>query len=1144
MTGTGRIKKRIYDYLYDSSIDPKERAFVVFSVSELAALFLTLVIGIFLKEPKSSTMVQFLITAACTALFIFAVKTGKLKGARIVVAFLLVFLLQPAMFFTKGGIHAGATLSILLGSYYLVLVLDGKFRLFMCFADLAVLGACWIAAYMNPELVTGYPIETDYIYTIAKYIITWLVLTVIITYQTRIYSREAKKSEEKTKELEELNKAQNRFFSSMSHEIRTPINTVLGLNEIILRQEDASDEIKRDARNIQGAGKMLLALINDILDISKIEAGKMDIVPVNYNVSSLLSEIVNMIWLKAEEKGLKFNVNIDPNVPEMLFGDEVRIKQVLINLLNNAVKYTKEGSVNLHMECEFQESGEVLLKISISDTGMGIKPDALPHLFDTFQRVDEEKNRYIEGTGLGLSIVKQLVELMDGEITVNSVYGEGSVFAVTLRQGVSSGKRIGDIKVTGNGNVGDEGKYMHSFRAPNARILIVDDNEMNLQVEKKLLDGMEMTVDLALSGAEALMKTLQNRYDVIFMDHLMPEMDGIECFNKISTQKGGLNTGVPVIILTANAGGENIELYNNTGFDGCLVKPVSGRQLENMLLEHLSPEKVIRSGDNEMTGASMNTSSGYTRKKPVVIATSTMCDLPANVIRDLDISIIPYTVTTDDGVFYDSIDIDSEELVRYMGEELRFATSDPPTEEGLVAFFASELQKAHHIIYITLTTGSSREYGRAIKAAKSFENVTVINSEFMSSATGILVLIAARLTQQNVPVERIVSELEEAKKMIRCSFVVKNTDVMARRERISPFVNSVLNALWLRPMLRVKNDKLGVGRFLFGDDRRCYEKYIEYALPSNSYPDTSFIFVTYAGLEEEELLWIEKKLGERLKFDNVIFQKASAGITSNCGGGTFGLLYMMKGNRNYNLAAYLADKDDYWDNDDRAGEAVTVSREDAEAEVTPEDAGAADTDDMSKDAEWYETIPGIDAGAGIKNSGSGEAFLSVLKIFYDTYKAKSREIGDHYENGDWENYTIKVHALKSGSRLVGALGLGDKAEALENAGKGSDIEYIAAHHEEMMNEYRAIRDALEAGFGVKEDRPDVPPEVLDDAYAGLAEFADAMDYELAKMVFDSVDEYRLPGDDAERFERLKMCLSRMDWDGIKGIIKEAGHQAV
>ncbi|MCR5357411.1 MAG: DegV family EDD domain-containing protein, partial [Lachnospiraceae bacterium] len=952
-------------------------------------------------------------------------------------------------------------------------------------------------------------------------------------------------------------------------------------------QEDASEEIKKDARNIQGAGRLLLALINDILDVSKIEAGKMEIVPVNYNVSSLLSEIVNMIWLKAEEKGLKFNVDIDPDVPETLFGDEVRIKQILINLLNNAVKYTPEGSVGLHMECEFPETGDALLKISVSDTGMGIKPEALPHLFDTFKRVDEEKNRHIEGTGLGLSIVKQLTELMDGEISVNSVYTQGTTFTVTLKQGISSDERIGNLSITSAGGMKGAEKFEHSFHAPDARILIVDDNEMNLQVEDKLLLGTEMTVDLALSAQEALKLTLINRYDVIFMDHLMPEVDGIECYERIRRQKGGLNLNVPIIVLTANAGGENIEQYNNTGFDGYLVKPVSGRQLEDMLLKHLPAEKIVGGAGSEMTGSSMHTAGRYARKKPVVIATSTMSDLPQYILRDLDISVIPYTLTTDEGTFYDSVDIDSEELVRYMKDETKIVTSEPPTEEVLINFFSSELKKAHHLIYITLTTGSSREYGRAVNAAKTFDNVTVINSECLSSGTGILVMIAAKLAQQNIPVERIKAELEEARELIRCSFVIKTTDVMARRERISSFMNNVLNTLWLRPMLRVKNDNLGVGRFLFGSERKCYEKYIKYAFPSNVYPDTSFVFVTYAGLEEEDLLWIEQKLGEVMKFEHVIFQKASAGITSNCGEGTFGLLYIVKGNHNYNLGSLFAGRDesgellydeeedeveagDGGDGDDAASSvagaesdvagASGAASSEAGSDAAGDSAGAASSGagdsagagsgtfagagDISQETvpegeeKWYDGIEGIDPAVALKNSGSEDALQSVMKIFCDSYDARSGEIGGFYDSEDWENYTIKVHALKSSSRLIGALKLGDAAEALEAAGKGSDIEYIRQNHAPLMDAYRTVKDALLRAMGGGDDLPDIPADMLADAYGGLSEFAQAKDYELARMVMDSVGEYRLPDGDAERFKRIQTCLSRMDWDGINDILKE------
>jgi DegV family protein with EDD domain len=1116
-----RIQKSFTNYVYDSSRDVKDRTFVLFSAYFIMAIVTAMIVGILLKEPASSTLFSFIMAVICILLMLYVVKNHREKGAKIVVAVLLVVVFQPLQFLTKGGVSAGDPFTLLLGTYYIVLILEGGLRVVMCIIDLIVLMSCWILAYVKPELITQYSRESDLIYSFCKYIITMIVLSAVIIFQTRIYRKEVRNSEKKTKELEELNRSQNRFFSSMSHEIRTPINTVLGLNEVILRQEDASEEIKKDARSIQGAGKMLLALINDILDISRIEAGRMEIVPVNYSVASLLSEIVNMFWLKTKEKGIAFNVDIDPEVPETLFGDEVRLKQILINLLNNAVKYTNEGSVTLHMECEFPDTGYVLLKISVSDTGIGIKPEALPTLFDAFQRHEEDKNRYIEGTGLGLSIVKQLVELMGGEITVNSVYSRGTDFTVTLRQGISSEKRIGELSISGGGSVVGSERFEHSFTAPAARILIVDDNDMNLQVEKKLLEGTEMTIDLARSGQEALFYTLKTHYDTIFMDHLMPDMDGIECFEKIRAQKDGLNVITPVIVLTANAGSDNIELYNNAGFDGYLLKPVSGAQLEDKLISHLPPEKVMGLEENENAGSALNTASGYLRKRAVAIACGSMNDLPLHVINELQISTIPSQVVTDKGIFADNIDLDSEELFRYMGDDLRPVETLPPKEEDYVNFFASVLRKAHHLIFITLTSSSSGEYENATKAAKAFDNVTIVNSEMLSSSMGFLAVIAAKLAKQNLPLDKILSELEIAKKHLNCSFIIKTTDVMARRNKIGPVMNVILTTLWLRPILRVRNDRMEVGKFLFGSEIKCYEKYIKYALPYRIVPDTSMIFVTYAGLEEEDLLWIEKKLLERVNFDRVIFQKASAGIASNCGAGSFGLLYMTKADHDYNLGPLFDSRDglDFYQED------MMGKEHEEEPESVPE-------------PKWYENLKGIDPGSGIKNSGTEATFRSVLQMFYESYGARAEELENYFGDRDWKNYTIKVHALKSSARLVGALDLSEEAFALEKAGKGSDIDYILANHPQLMTEYKILVDGLASEFGTTEDLPDIPQDVLIDAYAGLYEFAQAKDFELARMVLGSVKEYKLPAEDAARFEKIQNCLSGMDWDGIMDLLEK------
>ena len=1098
--------KELKEYIYDSSINLKDRSFVIFSIILIAELlFGAIPSGLIMHEPLSSTL-STLVGALLFALYVFyAIKTKRLYRAKIVISILLIFVFLPLMFFTNGGVYSGMPISLLLGGMYINMILEGRFQIVMNFLYAFIMIVCWCVGYYYPNLITEYTREGMFVDSIMGLLIVHTVILVLLLFHTRLYEKENEIASEKTAELEEMNRSQNRFFSSMSHEIRTPINTVLGLNEIILRQEDASEEIRKDARNIQGAGKMLLALVNDILDISKIEAGKMEIVSVNYSVSSLLSEVVNMVWLKAEEKGLRFEVDVDPYVPETLFGDEVRIKQILINLLNNAVKYTKEGFVGLYIECESEEEKDVTLKIRVADSGMGIKPESLPYLFDTFRRVDEEKNRFIEGTGLGLSIVKQLVELMGGNISVNSVYGQGSTFSVTLKQQVSSEKRIGNVDIANAGLLAAGEKFEHRFHAPHARILIVDDNEMNLQVEKKLLDGIGMQVDLAMSGADALALSLRVRYDVIFMDHLMPEMDGIECYEKIQKQNGGLNQNTPVIVLTANAGSENVELYNHVGFDGYLLKPVSGLQMEDALLEHLPKSKIVDSGSTEMTGIQMSTSRGYEKKRPIIVCASSMTDIPRDIINELEIAILPFRVITNEGSFMDNIDVDSDELVRYMGDENRFVSSDPPTEEDYVQFFARELRKAHHLVYISLASNTSEEYERATKAAGTFENVAVVDSELLSSAAGILAMIAGKMAKQNMPVEKLVAELEETKKQIHCNFVIASTDVMARRNRISPFANALLNTLWLRPVLGMKNKALTVNRFLFGNQKRAYEKYIKYALPFKGHPNKDFAFITCVGMEESDILWIKEEILRRVPFEHLILKKASAGIATNCGAGTFGILYMEQSNTNYNFSALF----------------------DREQRIVSE----------KPKQEWYQLIPGLDAEVGIKNSGSLDSFLSVLKIYYDSFDMKYKELQDYYEACDWKNYTIKIHALKSSSRLVGAVDFGNAAEALEMAGKKEDISFIKKNHQPAMENYKGIIDGLSVKFGEKKELPQIPADTLAEAYAAIEEFSAAMDYDCVNMVLDSLKEYRLLSQDKEKFDKIRVLLSKMDWDGINKTIK-------
>ena len=529
--------RKIANAVSDRNRSIKERLFITLTFTAVAVVVVALIGDILYHENIVENVSLAFLIVAVPVVSLWGVKRGKVEIATQIVSLGVIFFAMPVVYFFGGGPEGASPVWLVFAYLYVGLILSGPWRIGSLLVLTAVVIAMYVTGYYHPELIQHHSRPVFYLDSVLAVIEVGFVCTMMSWFQNYISKNEEEKAKEEARKAEALNRSQSRFFSSMSHEIRTPINSILGLNEIILRQEDASEEIIKDANNIQGAGKMLLALVNDILDISKIEAGKMDIVPVNYNLGSMISEIVNMMWLRTEEKNLELKIEVDPSIPAELFGDEVRIKQILVNLLNNAVKYTKEGSVTLHIEKEETRGNEILLLFSVIDTGMGIKQDELPYLFDAFQRVDEEQNVRIEGTGLGLFVVKELVDLMDGKISVNSVYTQGSTFMVALWQTVTRKEAIGDLDLKKIGSREPGKRYLPGFTAPDARILIVDDNAMNLEVEKKLLAGTEMSIDTASGGEEALALTLGKRYDIILMDHLMPGMDGIDTFKRLLVQE-------------------------------------------------------------------------------------------------------------------------------------------------------------------------------------------------------------------------------------------------------------------------------------------------------------------------------------------------------------------------------------------------------------------------------------------------------------------------------------------------------------------------------------------------------------------------------------------------------------------------------
>ncbi|MBQ9383839.1 MAG: response regulator [Ruminiclostridium sp.] len=624
-------------------------------------------------------------------------------------------------------------------------------------------------------------------------LIVWRVMTSTIIRRQYEQIRVAKE------EAERANSAKSRFLANMSHEIRTPINTIMGMDEMILREDasDVPDEYHKTvagyAMDIRSASESLLGLVNDLLDMSKIESGKMHLVEQEYDTQELLRSIVTMIRVRSSQKDLTFDVDIDGELPVRLYGDAGKIKQIVLNLLTNAVKYTEKGGFTLKAAVTGREGDKCSLRISVKDTGIGVKPEDMDKLFSAYERLDEEKNSGIQGTGLGLDISRRFAGLMNGELWCESVYGEGSEFILTFEQKIIDGNGIGEF--TERGAEISKGPYVPLFTAPDARILVVDDNPMNLTVIKGLLKATKMSVTTAASGEECLELLEKESFNVVLLDHMMPGMDGLETVAKIRETMPEL----PVYALTANATAGGDEFYRSKGFNGYLSKPIDSPALEKAIKSHLPAELLM--------------------------------------------------------------------------------------------------------------------------------------------------------------------------------------------------------------------------------------------------------------------------------------------------------------------------------------------------EATAEDA-VEDAEELPEDMLWINDVEGIDVAEGIKNSGGVSSFIYSLNMFNDTIDGNSEVIENSYNDGDLRLYTVKVHALKSSARIIGATALSKLAEALELAGNKQDTDFINANTGSLMTDYRAYKEKLsplnkESG---EDGREPIPEDELKDAYDALKEVIPQMDYDAVEMIISQLNEYRLPDGDREKIAKLEKMLRTFDWDGMEELI--------
>ncbi len=609
-----RLLKRIQDKYF--VIEEKSIELVMFNllsfgtiVAGMGSLIISAIGG---ASSPAQAIIIVVAAVLMAALIYLANYKNQLELASVLVCGLITLICFPAMFFVGGGVYSGMLHWFSLGILFTFLLNRGWRGRVILAVQAVVYTACVWVAYKHPEYITGLETESAFFLDVwQSMLFTSYCIAFVVRYQMVLYEKEMAKQEEQRirmevlkSEAEKASISKSEFLANMSHEIRTPMNAILGMASIALRDDQMSDSVRENLEDINSAGNTLLAIINDILDFSKIEAGKMEINPANYQLSSLLHDVITLIDFRLREKPVKFVQDIDRTIPNLLYGDEVRIKQVLINILGNAVKFTSEGTIKLGVS--WKRAGDMaLLSITVADTGQGIRQENLAQIFKRFRRVEVGQNRTLEGTGLGLSITQELLRLMNGTISVESTFGVGSCFTILLPQKIVSDQALyGDMRRRPAKDNPTQQKSHLIFKG--AAVLVVDDNKMNLKVIRGLLMPYELDLDCASGGMEALKKVSERIYDLIFLDHMMPEMDGVETLWRMRENE---NFKTPVIALTANAMHGVRKSYLDWGFSDYLSKPIQMAELEKILktnlreFQSISDEEEVADGKDDTVSA-------------------------------------------------------------------------------------------------------------------------------------------------------------------------------------------------------------------------------------------------------------------------------------------------------------------------------------------------------------------------------------------------------------------------------------------------------------------------------------------------------------------------------------------------------------
>ena len=967
---------------------------------------------------------------------------------------------------------------------------------------------------------------------------------------------------EQKRHADNANRAKSFFLANMSHEIRTPINAILGMDEMILR-ESADEQIRSYAGDIRDAGKTLLSLINDILDFSKIEEGRMEIHPTQYDLTTVINDLVSMIRSRAEVKGLRFIVHVDESTPQILYGDEIRIRQCALNLLTNAVKYTEKGSVTLDIGYTRWGEDKILLKFRVSDTGIGMRKEHLDKLFTPFFRAEEKRNRAIEGTGLGMNITRQLLRLMGSDLDVDSVYGEGSTFAFAVEQPVVKWDSIG--KFTGHYEVdAAQRTYRARLHAPEADILVIDDTPLNLSVVKGLLKKTEVRIDTAESGPEAIEMAARKHYDVIFVDHMMPGMDGIETLGELKKLPDAQNT--VYVALTANALSGSRERYLAVGFTDYLSKPVDGEKLEEMLLTYLPPEKCREEAadvpeekpeaQSKLRALIVDDDEALCHMAGDILGRSfqvTTCSGGADALRQAE-SLRPDVILLD----VDSGQMNGFEVLRALRE--RPDTSDIPVifltdardEESEIACFRSGaadfvrkpfvpevlLQRTRRIVALDrLQHGLQSEVRRQTLRAERLSREMMLalskavdaKDHYTNGHSLRVAAYAAEIARRMGKTPQEQSQLYEMGLMHDIGKIGVSEDLINKDEHLTAeefeqikrhtiIGSEILSLITQMPELA-------------GGARSHHEHYDGTGYPDGlkgtDIPETARILCvadSYDAMTSTRIYspcWTQDAVREEFK---------------RCSGTQFDpniakvMLAMIDEDTDYRMTERTADIS-VW----KGSEALWLDAEAQPQEKPRADDGLFPEDEDSTLPEWLRKIDGLDISVGLRHCGTEETYLETLGIYAGSVSANAEEIERFSREGDMGGVITKVHALKSTSRAIGAAALGDFAERLELAGKAGDTQQMLGGLDELLMRYRALGGQLAPLCAAQEEDESLPlleEEKVREAYDAMREVLSSMDFDSVEYLANYLRGYRIPESERERCSRILRAADDFDWEKI------------